>query len=103
MQELIRRGNIKAALTGKSEKSLGVLIKFIQRNISNPNYTATLADISNILLDLYANDIGKYAAIDDLFVRLKQTIDMEIQYQTNLLLIIGSLETIFVAQNSITK
>ncbi len=103
MQELIRRGNIKTALSGKSEKSLGVLVKFIQRNVSNPNYTATLTDISNMLLDIYADDIGKYAAIDDLFVRLKQTIDMEIQYQTNLLQIIGTLETIFVAQNTITN
>lgn len=49
------------------------------------------------------NDIGKYAAIDDLFVKLKRTIDMEIEYQTNLFQIIGSLETIFLAQNSISK
>lgn len=99
MQELIRRGTIRAALTGKSEKSLGNLIKFIQRNISNPNFTATLTDISNILLDLYMNDIGKYAAIDDLFVRLKQTIDIEIQYQTSLFQVIGTLETIFNTNN----
>jgi U3 small nucleolar RNA-associated protein 15 len=50
MQELIRRGTIRAALAGKTEKSLGNLIKFIQRNISNPNFTATLTDVSNILL-----------------------------------------------------
>jgi hypothetical protein len=31
MQELIRRGNIQSALAGKDEKSLGNLIKFIQR------------------------------------------------------------------------
>ena len=31
MQELIRRGNINAALAGKDEKSLSILIKFIQR------------------------------------------------------------------------
>ena len=31
MQELIRRGSIRAALAGKTEKSLAVLIKFIQR------------------------------------------------------------------------
>lgn len=31
MQELIRRDTIKAALAGKSDKSLGILIKFIQR------------------------------------------------------------------------
>jgi hypothetical protein len=46
------------------------------------------------------NDIGKYAAIDDLFVRLKQTIDLEIQYQTSLFQIIGTIETIFVSQNN---
>ena len=53
MQELIRRGTIRAALAGKTEKSLGNLIKFIQRNISNPNYTATLTDVSNILLGIF--------------------------------------------------
>ena len=52
MQELIRRGSIRAALAGRTDKSLGFLIKFIQRNISNPNYTATLTDISNILLGI---------------------------------------------------
>ena len=50
MQELIRRDSIRVALAGKTEKSLGILIRFIQRNISNPNYTATLTDVSNILL-----------------------------------------------------
>ena len=45
------------------------------------------------------NEIGKYAAIDDLFVRLKWTIDLEIQYQTNLFQIIGTLETIFNSKN----
>jgi hypothetical protein len=49
------------------------------------------------------NDIGKYAGIDDLFLRLKATIDLEIQYQTNLFQIIGTLETIFSAQNNVTK
>ena len=52
---------------------------------------------------MYINDIGKYAAIDDLFVRLKQTIDLEIEYQTNLFQLIGTLETIFIAQNNISK
>ena len=45
------------------------------------------------------SDIGKYAVIDDLFVRLKKTIDIEIEYQMNLMQIIGTLDTIFVAQN----
>jgi hypothetical protein len=31
MQELIRRGSINAALAGKDEKSLSIIIKFIQR------------------------------------------------------------------------
>lgn len=52
MQELIRRGSIKAALSGRDEKSLSSIIKFIQRNISNPNFTATLTDIANILLGM---------------------------------------------------
>lgn len=48
-------------------------------------------------------DIGKYTGIDNLFVRLKQTIDKEIEYQTNLFEIIGTLETIFVSQSNIVK
>lgn len=49
------------------------------------------------------NDIGKYTSIDDLFARLKQTLDVEIQYQTSLFEIIGTLETIFLSQNITVK
>lgn len=38
MQELIRRGNIKAALAGKDENSLKIIIKFIQRYVIQDNY-----------------------------------------------------------------
>jgi U3 small nucleolar RNA-associated protein 15 len=34
MQELIRRGNIRSAVAGKDEKSLSILVKFIQRFVS---------------------------------------------------------------------
>jgi hypothetical protein len=44
------------------------------------------------------NEIGKHTMIDDLFARLKQTIDVEIQYQMNLMQVIGTLSTIFVSQ-----
>jgi hypothetical protein len=95
------------------------------RHISNFNYTATLIDVSNILLgknyglfknlkknlisssllffctDLYMNEVGKYSTIDDLFVRLQYTVEMEMQYQKDLLQVVGTLETIFVAQNTI--
>lgn len=49
------------------------------------------------------NDIGKYAAIDDLFVRLKETIDIEVKYQTELFKVLGCLETIFYGQNNVNK
>jgi hypothetical protein len=44
------------------------------------------------------NGIGKHRMIDDLFARLKQTIVIEIKYQTNLMQVIGTLSTIFVSQ-----
>jgi hypothetical protein len=47
------------------------------------------------------SEIGKHTTIDDLFARLKQTIDIEIQYQMNLMQVIGTLGTIFVAQTDV--
>ena len=49
------------------------------------------------------NDIGKYAAVDNMFVRLKDTIDIETKYQTELYKVIGCLETIFYGQKNINK
>ncbi len=50
--------------------------------------------------DIYMGEIGKHTMVDDMFARLKQTIDIEIQYQMDLMQVIGTLGTIFVAQTN---
>ncbi|KAJ8304128.1 hypothetical protein KUTeg_017711 [Tegillarca granosa] len=72
LQELIRRGGIRAALAGRDEKSL----------------------------NLYANQIGQSAAIDHVLVQLKKTVDQEINYMKQLFEVMGTMDTIFAASQT---
>ena len=50
LQELIRRGVIKNALAGRDEKWLRIMIAFLKKHITNPNFASTVIDITNMLL-----------------------------------------------------
>ncbi|XP_064618659.1 U3 small nucleolar RNA-associated protein 15 homolog [Lineus longissimus] len=95
LQELIRRGGIHSALAGRDEKSLGIILKFLQKNISNPKYMTTLLDVATIILDLYSPQIGQSTVLDDYFLRLKLTVDREIGYMKMLMETMGTMDTLF--------
>ncbi|XP_013414421.1 U3 small nucleolar RNA-associated protein 15 homolog [Lingula anatina] len=97
MQELIRRAGLKAALAGRDDKSLGVVLKFIQKNISNAKFTVPLIDVANTVLDLYSSQLGQSTVIDETFARLKETVDQEVSYIKQLLEVMGTMDTLFAA------
>lgn len=100
LQELIRRGGIRAALAGRDEKSLSFILKFLQKNIGNPRFTPVITDVVNLVVDLYANQIGQSAAIDHVLVQLKKTVDQEINYMKQLFEVMGTMDTIFAASQT---
>ena len=100
IQELIRRDGLKPALAARDDKSLGHIIKFIQRNISNPRFTATLTDIASLLLDMYSSHIGQCAEVDSLLQRLRTTVKQEVDYLKQLMEAMGTMDMLFAATSA---
>ncbi|XP_074650332.1 U3 small nucleolar RNA-associated protein 15 homolog [Tubulanus polymorphus] len=100
LQELIRRRGIKAALAGRDEKSLEPILRFAQKNISNPKYMSTLIDISLLLTDMYSSQIGHSTIIDDLFLSLQRTISQETLFMKQMMQTLGTMDILFAASTS---
>jgi len=99
LKELIRRSGLRGALAGRDIKSLGNLLKFLQKNLSNPNFMPSLVDVASILLDVYADQIGHWPDLEELLLRLKDTLDQEVCYQRELFELMGGMDTLFAAAN----
>lgn len=97
IQELIRRGGLKAALAARDDKSLGYIIKFIQRNIGNPRFTATLTDVASLLLDIYSSHIGQCAELDALLQKLRESVRQEVNYMKQVMEAMGTMDMLFAA------
>ncbi|CAC5394696.1 UTP15 [Mytilus coruscus] len=97
VQELIRREGLKPALAARDDKSLGFIIRFIQRNISNPRFTSTLTDVAGVLLDMYNSHIGQCAEVDALLQRLRTTVKQEVEYMKQLMETMGTMDMLFAA------
>ena len=50
LEELINREGLRIALAGRDDVSLEPIVKFIMRNIINPNYTELLVNVTNVIL-----------------------------------------------------
>jgi len=61
LEELINREGLRIALAGRDDVSLEPIVKFIMKNIINPNYTELLVDVTNVIL-------GKFIISFDLFI-----------------------------------
>ncbi|CAG2252147.1 UTP15 [Mytilus edulis] len=97
IQELIRREGLKPALAARDDKSLGFIIRFIQRNISNPRFTSTLTDVAGVLLDMYNSHIGQCAEVDSLLQKLRTTVKQEVDYMKQLMETMGTMDMLFAA------
>ncbi|XP_034243602.1 U3 small nucleolar RNA-associated protein 15 homolog [Thrips palmi] len=59
-QELMRRKGLKQALAGRDSKSLSTVLRFLVKYITDHRYSRTVCDVSNVLLDIYEDDWGKF-------------------------------------------
>jgi len=53
LEELINREGLRIALAGRDDVSLEPIVKFIMKNIINPNYTELLVNVTNVILGKY--------------------------------------------------
>lgn len=81
IEELVQRNGLRIALQGRDQHTLEPVIAFLVRQITAPPFAAVLIGVANLLLDMYAPVLGKSAAIDELFVKLRNTLEAEMRLQ----------------------
>ncbi|XP_020645944.3 U3 small nucleolar RNA-associated protein 15 homolog [Pogona vitticeps] len=95
MQELNRRGTLKNALAGRDEKQLSVLLSFLIRHVTDARFAPVLINVAEIIIDIYMPVIGKSSIIDKQFLKLQNLIEKEIDYQEELLEVLGMMDALF--------
>ncbi|KAL2294473.1 hypothetical protein Nmel_008205 [Mimus melanotis] len=95
MQELHRRGTLRSALAGRDEKQVNLLLTFVARRVIEPRFTPVLVTVADMITDIYQPVVGQSAIVDKQFLKLQQAIGKEIDYQEELLEVLGMMDTLF--------
>lgn len=95
VKELDRRGKLKNALAGRDEQGLSQLLHFLIGNLLNPRFAPVLAPAAEMILDIYRSVIGESPVVDRQLLRLQELLEREIDFQTDLLEVLGMLDTLF--------
>lgn len=95
MKELDRRGTLKNALAGRDEQGLSHLLNFLIGNLVDPRFAPVLVTAAEMILDVYQSVIGQSPVVDRQLLRLQELLEREIDYQKDLLEVLGMLDTMF--------
>ncbi|XP_010782642.1 U3 small nucleolar RNA-associated protein 15 homolog [Notothenia coriiceps] len=95
MKELDRRGTLKNALAGRDEQALARLLNFLIGNVVDPRFAPVLVTAAEMILDIYRSVIGQSPVVDRQLLRLQELLEKEIDYQQDLLEVMGMLDTMF--------
>jgi len=94
VEELVQRNGLRIALQGRDQQSLQPVVAFLARQITSPPFAPTLIGVANLLLDMYAPVLGQSAAIDELFVKLRNTVEAEMRLQAELAQLLGAMDVL---------
>jgi len=94
IEELVQRNGLRIALQGRDQHTLEPVVAFLVRQITSPPFAAVLIGVANLLLDMYAPVLGKSAAIDELFVKLRNTLEAEMRLQAELAQLMGAMDVL---------
>lgn len=94
IEELIVRGSLKGALSGKTQQELVPLLIIIRKHIRDPQHSDYLAYLMHAILDLYGSELGKRGKSHDFVVSILRQLKNEVQTCYQLNAIKGSVESI---------
>eukprot|EP00040_Diaphanoeca_grandis_P039484 m.259188 g.259188 ORF g.259188 m.259188 type:complete len:499 (-) comp37676_c0_seq1:100-1596(-) len=100
LQELIYRGALKQALSGRDEVTLKPLLTFVAQNIVNPRFASLLLDVADVIIDLYGAVIGQSAVVDEYFVKLHRKLQAEAKFQQQLFELMGSMDLLLSSRDA---
>jgi hypothetical protein len=94
LEELGRRNGLTIALSGRNEVTLEPLLVFLSQYINHSRYSHFLIQIAHRILDIYHGIIGYSPTIDELFKKLLDSINSELNFQKDIMRVMGSLDCI---------
>ncbi|KAI8615645.1 WD40-repeat-containing domain protein [Chytriomyces sp. MP71] len=97
LEELVHRGGLAIALGGRDDVALVDITTFIIKNLIQPRYTTLLIHVAEVILDMYTPVIGQSVLIDELFLKLRTRVQVELSVQEQLTKTMGLLESIMLA------
>eukprot|EP00055_Hartaetosiga_balthica_P006278 m.19457 g.19457 ORF g.19457 m.19457 type:complete len:349 (+) comp5121_c0_seq2:1159-2205(+) len=100
--ELVQREGMVVALSNRDDASLEPILSFVVKYITHPRYTKLLANVAQIILDIYAPGIGRSVYIDKLFKTLSVKLDAELRLLRDMEELAGAIDAL-IACNSVTN
>ncbi|XP_066459006.1 U3 small nucleolar RNA-associated protein 15 homolog [Eleutherodactylus coqui] len=100
INEIDRRGTLDNALAGRTEAQLSTLLTFIIKHVIDPRFTQILINVAEKVIDIYSPIVTQSPVVDKLFLRLQSTVESEINYQEELLEVLGMVGTLFASMPS---
>mmetsp|Transcript_8438 Transcript_8438/g.21015 ORF Transcript_8438/g.21015 Transcript_8438/m.21015 type:complete len:278 (-) Transcript_8438:26-859(-) len=94
LHELALRDSIAIALAGRDEETVQPLLRFLCKWISDTRFTALLTDVASAFLEQYISIVGRSAAVDELFLKLKFKLHEQLQIHAKLLQLQGAVEMV---------
>eukprot|EP01089_Gocevia_fonbrunei_P012899 TRINITY_DN3166_c0_g1_i1.p1 TRINITY_DN3166_c0_g1~~TRINITY_DN3166_c0_g1_i1.p1 ORF type:complete len:509 (+),score=66.13 TRINITY_DN3166_c0_g1_i1:41-1528(+) len=98
LEELVKRGGLQPAVENRNELGLEPILIFIEANISNPEFSSLLIDITDKIIDYYGAVAVQSETIVQRLTRLQRKIADEISFQKQILPMIGCLDLILQAK-----
>ncbi|XP_019744723.1 U3 small nucleolar RNA-associated protein 15 homolog [Hippocampus comes] len=95
IKDLDRRGTLKNALAGRNEQEVTRLLNFLIGHLVDPRFTPVLVIAAEMMLDIYGSVIGQSSIVDRQLLRLHDLLEREIDYQQDLVEVLGMLDTVF--------
>ncbi|KAF2194905.1 U3 small nucleolar RNA-associated protein-like protein 15 [Zopfia rhizophila CBS 207.26] len=76
---LRHRSALRSALSGRDEVTLQPVLRWLIKNVSDFRITRLTTDVALIVLDLYAEQLGRSPEIDMLFEHLRQRVNVNME------------------------
>jgi U3 small nucleolar RNA-associated protein 15 len=104
MQELMRRQGLETAFANRSQDSIGRILTFFNKYLSDSRFTRTLIDIVNIFLNVYEDSFHTLTPeIQRLIIQLHRRIKQEEELTLEFLKLQGELDIIMNAATGVSE
>jgi len=102
VQELIHRDGLRIALFGRDDVLLEPILRLLIRYVSDHRFGELVANVTSIVLEMYASVIGQAPVINVLFLRLQKKLAAELHFQEEIMKTKGALTMILASTSTST-